>query len=135
VETCRNAGDSEALGCSVPPKQAKPSGYAISLEDFEREFRHLVPSIADYRMKPANGCLTFAVKRTGDFYKVVRAAASANIVLKVGWSFAPQIARRRGIDCCFLKFDLADGCDDERLFFFIEELKIDARREAAQQRD
>ena len=110
-------------------KGRKPSSTEmLSLDEFERQFTRLAPSLAKYLMRPANNDLLISVGELRDFFAVVRAASSANIALETGWLFQPMQPSTRGIEDCFLRFQLTNTCIDERLFFFIKELELDANR-------
>ena len=109
----------------------KKSNELLTLEEFEQQLRRLVPSLARYMMRPAGNDLVVAVGELPDSYAVVRAASSANIALETGWLFQPMQPPTRGIEHCFLRFQLSNKCIDERLFWFIKELELDATRNFA----
>lgn len=93
------------------------------LADFESKLRHQLLSIDLYRMRRANNDLLVSVTRVEDFLAIVRAASGANISLEVGWLFDPKLPPAPDIALCFLRFNLVNQCIDDRLDFFLQELK------------
>ena len=104
----------------------------ISLEEFEEQFKRLVPSVDRFMMRPGGNNFLVTVRNVRDFYSAVRAASSVNIALETGWLFGSRVGARsqRGIRSCFLIFRLTNACDDERLFYLIKELELDAERQS-----
>ncbi len=94
------------------------------LTDFESRFRALVASLDLYKLRPDNSDLLISLKDERDFFAVVRSASGVNIRLEIGWLFEPAQSNEVRIDHCFLRFQLSNKCNDERLSLFLDDLSI-----------
>jgi hypothetical protein len=93
-------------------------------DEFEKEFKFLLPSVEIYRMRPANDYLLVSFKDSVDFLTMVRAASGTNIFLEIGWLFDSELPGKLAIESCFLKLHLSNHCADERLGFLLDEIRL-----------
>lgn len=100
-----------------------PVAVDISFDSFEQQFRHLLPSVDVFRMRPPNDYLLVSFKENDDFLVMIRAASSVNVFLEIGWLFDSEPSARLTIGSCFLKLYLSNGCMDERLVFLLDEVR------------
>lgn len=94
------------------------------LSDFESRLRKRLVSIDMFRMRPANNDLLMSFNDVEDLTAAVRSASSVNIAVEIGWLFEPGKPEQPGIERCFLRFQLSNGCVDERLSFFLDDLAL-----------
>ncbi|WP_282294993.1 hypothetical protein [Stenotrophomonas sp. PS02289] len=100
----------------------------VFLEHIERAFKAELPSVIEYKMRPSNNSLWVSFESEADFLKAVRSASGVNIGLEVGWRFGVEREEGLGISACYLRFDLANNCIDERLTLFLKDLALPRRR-------
>jgi hypothetical protein len=96
----------------------------FSLDEFEQEFKSLLPSVEIYRMRPSNDYLLVSFKEKADFLTTVRAASGTNVFLEIGWLFDSELPGKQAIESCFLKLHLSNHCMDERLGFLLDEVRL-----------
>ena len=101
---------------------------SVALDDFESRLRALLASVDRYQMRPANGTLFVSFKDIDDFLAAVRSASGVNIAIEAGWLFEPGQPAAFAIDRCYLRFQLSNQCNDERLSFFLEDLALGRQR-------
>lgn len=93
-------------------------------DDFESRFRQLVESVSLFKIRPSNNDLLLSFEKEKDFVATVRSASGVNIAMEIGWLFEPRQSEKQGLNGCFLRFQLSNGCIDERLSLFLDDLSL-----------
>lgn len=74
------------------------------------------------RVCVAHDDLIVSLRDELEFFSVVKSASGVNIAIEVGWLFDLAHASAVSVSGCYIRLQLSDGCVDERLSLFLDEL-------------
>ena len=96
----------------------------MTFDYFESCFRELLPSVERYKMRPLSNDLVVSFGAQSDYFSAIRSASGVNIAIETGWVFDKQDNEKDAVSHCYLRFQLAERCLDDRLKIFLDDLSM-----------